>query len=181
MGIMIKELSTQLCLSLRGLSHNKQSTGVLINTMNQSDTRVVGIIARQVAQMPRYGIDQRTVEITNSWMNHHTCRFVNYHQLVILIDNIQRYFLWFDGCVVMRAVEHQGNDITWTNLVIALDGRSVYLYETCISCFLDSIARGVRKMLRHILVDADRHLTMIHLHAQMLIELTVRRLFHVIH
>ena len=173
MRIVVEELGTQFRLGLWGLCHNQQSAGIFVDTVYQSYAGVVGVVRGEVAQMPGNGIDQRTMEISHTWVNHHTRRFVNYHQLVILIDYLQRNILGFYLRIVVGTIQHQCHHIVRTHLVIALDGFAVHLYKTCVGSFLNAVAGTMGNVLRHIFVDAHRFLSTIYHHAQMLIELTI--------
>ena len=72
-------------------------------------------------------------------MNNHTCRFVNNHQVVVLVDHLKRNILRFDRCIVMRTIKHECNNITRANLIIALDRFVVYMYKAGISCLLNTV------------------------------------------
>ena len=172
-GIVIEELGTQFSLGIGCLRHHQQTTGIFIDAMYESHTGIVGVVAGQVAQVPGNGIDQRTVEVTHARVYHQSGRFVDHHQLVVLVDHIQRNILRLYLRIVVRTVEHQRDDITRPNLVVALDGFAIDLNEPCIGGLLNTVARGVLHVFRHVFVNAYRLLTTIHLHAQMLIELAV--------
>ena len=90
--------------------------------------------------MPGYGVDQCAVEVAHSWVYHQSSRFVDDHQLVILVDHVQWDVLWFYCRIIVRTVQHQGDDVAWTYLVVALDRRTVNLYESCVGSLLDAVA-----------------------------------------
>ena len=123
--------------------------------------------------MPCNGVDQCSMEIPHTWVYYQSRWFVDDHQLVVFVDHIERNILGLDGGIVVRAVEHQSNDISRTNLIITLDGFAVDMNKTRISRFLNAVTGGMLHMLRHVFVDTHRLLTAIHLHAQMLVELTI--------
>ena len=172
MGIVVEELGAQLGLGVRCLGYDQQTAGVFVNTVHQSYTWVVRVVAGQIAQVPGNSVDQCAVEVAHSGVYHQSGRLVDNHQLVILIDHVQGDVLWFYRRVIVRTVEHQRDDVARTYLVVALDGCSVYLDETSIGSFLDTVARGVLHMFRHVFVDAYRLLSTVYLHAQVLIQLT---------
>ena len=143
--------------------------------MDESNLRVVRVVGGQILQVPGDGIDQRAVEIATTGMDYHACGLVDDHDFIVLIDHLEWDILWSDGRVVVRTVEHQGDDIARTHLVVTLHrpgtaslfdilGRTD-MDETCVGCLLDTVAAGVRLVLGEELIDANRF-----------IELTVIRL-----
>ena len=168
---MIEELHTKLRLRLGRLRYDKQTAGVLVNTVYQSHTGIIRVIGRQVTQMPGDGIDQRSVEVTHAGMDNEAGGFVDNHQLVVLIDHIQRDVLGFDGGVIVRTVEHQRDNIAGTHLIVALDGTLVDVDKAGIGSLLDTVTGGVAQMLHHIFVHTQRHLSGIYLQADMFVEL----------
>ena len=129
--------------------------------------------------MPSNGIDEGAVEITAPRMHNHAGRLVDHHQLVILIDNLQRDILRFDGGVIMRAVEHQSNHIARAYLIITLYRISIHMNETRIGGFLDSVTARMRLMFCQKLVDAYGNLTFIYLDTEVLIQIKFE--FDVVH
>ena len=123
--------------------------------------------------MPCYGVYQGAVKVAHSRVNHEACRLVDDHQLIVFVYHVQGDVLWLDGRIVVRAVEHQCHHIARAHLIITLNRFPVDVNEPCISSFLDAVARGVLHVFRHVLVDAHRFLAAVHLHAQVLIKLTV--------
>ena len=89
--------------------------------MHQSYLRIIRVIALQILQMPGDGIHQRTVKVTTPRMHHHSRRLIDYHQVIVFIDHIQRDILRFDGRIVVWTVEHECDDISCTYLIITLD------------------------------------------------------------
>ena len=120
--------------------------------------------------MPCDGVDQRAVEIADSRMDNHPGRLVDDHQLVVFIDHVEGDVLGFNGCIVVRTVKHQRDDISRAHLIVALDGLSVDLYEAGVCRFLDAVARGVLNVFRHVFVNTHRHLSAVHFHAKVLIQ-----------
>ena len=139
MCVVVEELGTQLSLGVRGLGDDQQTAGVFIDTVYQSYTRVVGVVAGQVAQVPGNGVNQCAVEVAHSWVYHQSCRLVDDHQLVVLIDHIQGDVLRFNGRIIVRTVKHQCDDVTRAYLIVAFDGGAVYLDEASIGGFLDAV------------------------------------------
>ena len=172
-GIVVEELCAQLRLGFWCLGNNKQSAGVFINTMYQTHAGIIGVVTGQIAQVPRNGVDQGTVEITHAWMYYQSCGFINHHQLVVFIDDIQWNILRFNSRIIVWTVKHQRDDIARTNLIVTLDRCAVDLDESGIGSFLDAVARRVLHVFRHIFINAHRLLPTVYFHAQMLIQLAI--------
>ena len=102
-------------------------------------------------------------------MHHHACRFINDHQLIILINHIQWNILRLYCRVIVWPVQHQRDDIASSHLVIALHRPVVDMHETGICRLLDAVARGVPQMLHHILVYTQRLLARVDHHPDMLV------------
>ncbi len=179
-GVVVEELGTQLRLGIGCLGHHEQTAGIFVDTVYQSDARVVGVVAWQVAQMPGNGVDQRAVEIAHARVYHQSGRLVDDHQLIVLVNHIKRNVLRFNLGVIVGTVEHQGDDVAGTYLIVALDSLAVDLDETGIGSLLDTVARGVLQVLRHVFVDAYRLLPTVHFHAQMLIKDIVQFFCHLL-
>ena len=154
--------------------------------MDESNLRVVRVVSGQILQVPGDGIDQRATEIATTGMDHHACGLVDDHEIIVLIDHLEGDILGSDGRVVVRTVEHQGDDIARTHFIVALHrpgtaslfdilGRTD-MDETCVGCLLDTVAAGVRLVLGEELIDANRVLPLVHLYTEVFIELTVIRL-----
>ena len=172
-GVVAEELLAQLALSLGRLGHDEQSARVLVDAVYQPHLRVVGVVGGQVAQVPGDGVDQRTVEVTHARVYHQSCRFVDNHQLVVLVDHVEGDVLGLNRGVEVWTVEPQGDDVARAHLVVALHGTVAYEDEARLGRLLDTVARGVLRVFGEELVDALRHLSPIHLYAQVLIELSV--------
>ena len=127
--------------------------------------------------MPGDGIHQGSVKVAASWMHHHTCRFVNHHQVVILINHFQWDILGFYRGIVMGPIKHQGDDIARTHLIVALYRFFVHMDKPCIGSLLDAVTTGVRLMLNQVLINTDRHLTFIHFHTKMFVQQVFLLLF----
>ena len=170
MGCLVEELLAQCRLGSRSLGYHEQSARILIDAMDQTHFRVVGIKLRHIAQVPGHSLNQGAMEVSGSRMNHHSCLFVNHHQLVVFINHIDVDFFRLDACFMTRAVEHQRNDVVRAHLVIALHRFTVYMNKSGISCLLNAVAALVSHLISQILVYADRILVGIHLHLPVLIE-----------
>ena len=170
MGSLVEELLAQCRLGSRSLGYYEQSAGILVDAMDQTHFRVVGIKLRHIAQVPGHSLNQSAMEVSGSRMNHHSSLFVHHHQLVVFINYIDVDFFRLDACFMTRAVEHQRNDVVRAHLVIALHRFTVYMDKSGISRLLNAVAALVSHLISQILVYADRILVGIHLHLPMLIE-----------
>ena len=106
-------------------------------------------------------------------MYYHARRFVDDHQGIVFIDNIEWYFLRLDCRIVLWSVEHECDDIPRLNLVIAFNWFLVDMYKTSISSLLNTISTGVLQFFEHELIHPEWHLALVHSDAVML----VKRLF----
>ena len=181
-GGLVEELLTQRSLGVWRLCHNEQTAGILIYTMHKSHLGIVRIVCRQIFQVPGNGIHQCTVEIATTGMHHQTCGFIDDHQVIVLINHIQRNFLRQDRCVIVWTVKHQCDDITWTNLIIALHGMSfspllavagrTHIDKAGIGSLLYPITARMRLMLGQELVDSNRLLSFVHFYTEVFKELS---------
>ena len=67
------------------------------------------------------------------------CRFVYHHQFIVFIYYVERNIFRFYRSVVMRPVEHEGDYVARTHLVVALHGFVVDVYKARLSGFLYSV------------------------------------------
>ena len=77
--------------SLLALAHNKDSRGILINTVHQSGTLIALLEERIILQMEGERIDQRTFVVAVSRVDTHTCLLVHNNHIAILVYDINRY------------------------------------------------------------------------------------------
>ncbi len=140
MGGFVEELCPQLRLGVWGLGHYQQSACVLVYSVYQSHLRVVRIVRRQIAQVPRHSVNQSSAEVSAPGMHHQSGRFVHNHKVIILIHNVERYVFRLYRGVEVRPVEHQGYHIAAAHLVVALHRTPVYIHESCIGSVLYAVA-----------------------------------------
>ena len=167
---LVEKLFAQRGLGIGGLGDYQQAAGILVDAMYESHLRVVRVVGFQIFQMPGNGIDECPVKVATSWMHHHTCRLIDDHQLVVLIDHLQRDILGLDGGIIVRTVEHQGDDIARAYLIITFYRISIDMNESGISGLLDSVPAGMRLVFGQELVDTYGHLALIHLDTEVLIQ-----------
>ena len=107
------------------LRNNEQARCILVDTVHKTHLWVIGIEFGIILQMPCHGIDECSVCISTARMYNQACRLVHDHEVIILIDNIERDILGDNGIVVGRGVECDHNLVAWLYLVVALYNLSV--------------------------------------------------------
>ena len=170
---LVEELHSQFCLCQWCLCHYKQSTGVFVYTMYESYFRIIGIIVWYIFKMPSHSVYQCAMIVAASRMHHHPCWFVYNHQFGVFVDDVKRNIFRLYATVVLRTVEHKGYHVEGTHLIVALYRFLVYMYKARIGSSLYTVSACVLKLLRHELVNAQRHLSFVYDYAQMFIELSV--------
>jgi len=170
---LVEKLLAQCRLGLRCLGHHEQTTRVFVDTVHQSHFRIVGVEGGHIAHVPGYGVDQRAREVAGSRMHHHTGRFVDHHQIIVLVDNVQRDVLRDDAGVVLGMVEHECDDIARPYLVIAFDGFASHADVSCVGCCLYAVAAGVLHVLGEKLVNAYGCLSGVHHDAPVLVAVVI--------
>ena len=168
---LVEKLHAQLGLGIGGLGHDEQSAGIFVYAVHQSHLRVVGVVCRQVAQVPGNGIDQRAVIVAAPWVHHHARRLVDHHQFIVFIHDVERDIFGVYAIVVVRTVEHQRDHIPRPHLVAALHRTVVHMHKARIRCTLNTVATGVLQFFHQKLVDAQRHQPLVGHKAQMLVQL----------
>ena len=156
---LLEELHSQMSLCIGCLCHNKQTRGVLVNTVHKANLWIVGVKCRVVLQMPRNSIDECSVRVATAGMHHKTGRFVYYHEVIVLIYHVKGYILGHDGVVVCRCVVSDYNLIEWLYLIVALDNLAVDRNGAGIGSLLYLVARCVGNVVDQELVNAHRRLT----------------------
>ena len=172
MGSLIEELLSQCRFCIRCLCNHQEPTCVLIYSMHQSYLRVIRVEGRHIFQMPSYSINQCTMKITCSRMHNKPRRLIDNHQNIVFIDNIQRNILCFYRIIMLRTVEHQGDNILWTHLIITLYWHIVHMNITSIGSLLNTVTTGMLHSFKEELIYANRLLTFIYNDTEMLIQLT---------
>ena len=176
MGCLIEELLTQCRFSIRCFRNHQEPTRILIYSMYQPNFWVIRVKGRHIFQMPSNSINQCTMKITCSWMYNKTRGLIDNHQNVVFIDNIQRYILSFYRIVMLRAVEHQGNNILWTHLIITFHWRIIHMDIARIGSLLNTITTGVLHSFKEELIYTNWLLPFINNDTEVLIQLSLSRL-----
>ena len=169
LGGLVVELQSQAGLCIGSLSHNQQSRGILVDTVNQSHLRVVWIVGRYVTQMPGNGIHQRAMIISAPRMYYQSCGLVDDHQIIILVNNVQRNIFGNNIVVVAWTVHHDGQHVERLYLVAAFYRLAVCHDKPCVGRRLNTVARSVDDAFEQILVDAHRCLSFIYYYTEMFV------------
>ena len=139
-SVVDEELLAEGSLCLRRLGDDEQAAGVFVDAVDEAYLGTVGVEGGNVAHVPCHGIDEGAVEIACSGMHHHAGGLVDDHEDVVLIDDVEGYVFGVDGAVVLGNVEHEGDDVARTHLVVALDGTAADLYIARLGSRLYAVA-----------------------------------------
>jgi len=170
---LVEKLLAQGRLGIGRLGHDEQSAGVLVDAVHQSHLGIIRVKGLQVSQVPRHGIDERAVEIAGTGMHHHARGLVHHHQRVVFIDDVEGYFLGQHRRLVLGAVEHERDHVCRPHLVVALHRFAVDKDAPRVGRRLYAVSARMLHLVGEILVYTQRCLPAIHLHAPMLVELSV--------
>ena len=99
------------------------------------------------------------------------CRFIDNHECLVLIDDVERDSFGGDGRIVVWTVEHEADHITGAYLVVALHRLVVDMHKSCVGSFLYAVATGVLQFLEKKLIYSHRHLSFVGSDAEMFVEL----------
>ena len=168
---MVEELQSQPRLRLGSLRDDEQTAGVLVDAVDESYFRIVGIEARVVLQMPRHGINQCAVEVAGTGMNHHAGGLVHNHQVVVLVDDVEGDVFCLDSAIVARTVEHKCHHVARAYLVVTLHRSVVHMHEPSIGSLLNAVARRVLHLLLHVFVNTQGCLPGVYDEAEVLVQL----------
>ena len=104
--------------------------------------------------MPCYGVDQRTVVVSASRMHYQSGRFVDYHQIVVLIDYIQWNIFGNDIIIITWTVHHHRQHVARLYFITAFHRFAVRHDKTGVGSLLNTVARRVDKPFEQIFVHA---------------------------
>ena len=168
---LVEKLQAQTRLRRCRLRHHQKSAGILIDAVHQSYLRIIDVILRHILQVPGNGIQHRTVPIAKPWMHHHTRRFVDDHQVTILIHNVQWDILRRDFVLIMRAIQHHLNHIVRFHLIGTLHRLAVRHDETGICRLLNTVTAGTGQLCEQELIDTKQLLSLVSYDTMMFIQL----------
>ena len=125
------------------LRANHNTAGVLIKTMHNARTDNT-VDARQILAMIQQRIHQRTAVIAGSRMHHHAARLIDNHDILILIDDIQRNILRLH-IQRLRLRQRHGNLLAQLQLVIRLENLSATHSTSLVQQLLHIRARKLQQ------------------------------------
>lgn len=102
-------------------------------------------------------------------MHHQTGLFVDDHQIVVLIHNVDGNILRLNSHLFFGAVEHHLYHVARFHPIVALD-RTVDPYALGFGSFLNAVARHTSHLIDQILVDAKERLSRVDFKAMMLVQ-----------
>lgn len=175
LGGLVEELASEVSLGFGCLGNDEEPAGVLVDTVDKSDLRVVEVVLRLILQVPCQCIEQRAVPVAVTGMHDKSSLFVDDDDGIVLVYYVEWDFFGQYGIVVMRTVEHHAYYVKWLDLVTALDRTVVAEYETGIGCPLYAVSAYVRQVFDDEEIDTHEFLTAVGCDAVVLVK--PRRVF----
>lgn len=139
-GGLVEELHAERGLGIGSLGYDEQPRGVLVDTVYESYTRVIGVVVRIVAQVPGDGVDERAAVVAAAGVNYHTGRLVDDHEVVVFVYDVEGDVFGGDVVLVARTVHHHGDDVAGLHTVVALHGPAVHMDEASLGRLLYAVA-----------------------------------------
>ena len=169
-GGMVEELTGEVGLRFGRLSNEEQTGGIFVYTMDETDIGIIDIddwtiVERRMLEMPGEGMEEGVLIVTMSGMDDESGGFVHHQQVIVLIDDIERYVLRRDGEIMRFMIEQDLYNITRFDAVVGCDRFSVRPHVTRVRSRLDTVAAGVGHVLGKVFVYAFFALPLVHLTA----------------
>ena len=129
MDVMNGHLLAQSLMGGIILGHHQQTTGVLVDAMNNAGADGAADTGQTACAVIQKRVDQGTVRIAGGRMHHHPFRFVDDQKMVILEHNIQRNVLGlgFDG---LRVRQRYQNGIPCHHFVFLVHRLTIAQYSS---------------------------------------------------
>ena len=175
-GRFIKELHSEISLRIGRLSYHQKAGSIFIDSVYQTDMRVISIVIGIIFHVPGYGIDKRTMVVSMSGMYNESGWFIHYHQKLVFIDNIKRNIFGNNFIFIARTIHHHRDNIERFHFVAALHRLTVGHDKTTFRCFLNAVTRCIHNTFEQIFVHPHHRLAFINYHAKMLVQLSLRLL-----
>ena len=170
-GGLVEKLKTEIGLGIRRLGNYQQTGCIFVDTVHKPHMRVVGIIIGNIFHVPGNGIDKRAAVVPVSGVHHQPCRFIDYHQVLVLIHYIQGNIFGNNLVLIAGTVHHHRYHIQRLHLVTALHRFAVRHHKSGVGSFLYTVARGIGQAVEQILVHTHHLLPLIHYYAEVLVKL----------
>ena len=132
----IKELTSKICFRIRSFGHDQQTGSILVYAVNQPHSRVIYVIVRNIAHMPRQSIYKCSRIVSVAGMYNHSSRFVYHKHHRILINNIDRYVLCYYFKFITWPVHYNTDNIQRLNPVVRLYRLAIHQNAPCIGSLL---------------------------------------------
>ena len=168
-GCFIVELHAQTGFGIRSFGYYQKAGSIFVNTVNQSYLRVVGVIRGDITQMPGNGINQCTVIVSTPRMNNQTGRFIDNHQVIVFVYNVQRDIFRDNVVLVARTIHHDSQHIKRFYLIAAFYRFPVCHHKACICSCLNAVAGCIDNAFEQIFVDTYRCLSFIYYNSEMFV------------
>lgn len=163
-GGVLEELMCQMGFRFGRFCYEEQTTGVFVDTVNESDVGIVDI-ERTGLKIKLQRIEQGVLVVAMSRVDNHSGRFVDQHQVVVFIDDVEWNILGVDGIVVWLVVEQHLDDVTGANFLVGSHGLAIDPHVAGIRSRLDAVAAGSGHVLAQVFIHANGGLAFIDLGA----------------
>ena len=166
---MVEKLARQVYLRGVVLGDHQQPRCVLVDPVYQQPHPFVPVGVGGAPEIPCEGIDKGTGVIAMARVYHQARGLVDDHEVVVLVNYVERDWLRFYLYAPSLVRHHQGDDVEGFHLVVRLDHPVVDADILRVYGQLDTVARSVLQMVGQILVDAQQSLSAVDDHAEMFI------------
>ena len=167
---MVEKLPGQTGMGPLVFGHHQQSGSVLVDTVHQSGPHVPLLKQGQILQMPGQGIDECPAIIAVPRMHHEPGRLVQYDEVVVFIQDVERNILRNNFHLPLGIGHHEGNTVERLHLVARLHGNAVHKDISAVGCGLHPAPRTVLQSHRQIFVDTEHGLPPVYRDGEMLVQ-----------
>ena len=171
LGRLMEKLHAQMRLCFRLFGDNQQAGRIFIDTMDESQGRIIGIVGRIVFQIPGKGIHQRAGIVSVSGMHDQPCRFVDHQQIVIFVHDFYRNIFRENLESPWRPCHHNCHDILRLHPVIAFHRFAVRHNTTGIGSRLYPVTRSTEHPVYQKFIHTQQRLPAIGHEAEVFIQL----------
>ena len=171
LGCLMEELHTEVCFRFRLFGDNQQAGCIFIDTMDESQGRIIGIVGRIVFQIPGKGIHQRSGIVSVSGMYDQPCRFVDHQQIVIFVHDLYRDIFRENLESPRRSCHHNCHNILRFHPVIAFHRFAVCHDTTGIGSRLYPVTRSTEHPVYQEFIHTQQRLPAIGHEAEVFIQL----------
>ena len=116
------------------------------------------------------GIDQSTMIIAATRVNHQSCWLVDHEQVIVLIDNVERNIFGQDLKHMTRTIHHHRHHITRLDLITALLRLTIDMDISVVGCTLHTVARCSHYPIDEELIDTYWSLSSVGHKAEMFVK-----------